>query len=284
MTHDELMEDLAGHLRTEKRMVWQDLQLGPSGSPRPDVYAIFKSYTAPCPLAYECKVSIADLRSDITSGKWQSYLAYACGVYFAVEASLGVGKNDIPNHCGLIVRREKGWRAAKRAVLNPVTVPQDALLKLLIDGLHRENKPPDRNRNGSGGFNEYLKIQELKSRLGKDVADYLNDAATARASIASAEYSASRIIMDAKQEADRIRKEAGEDVSAPRAELCEILGLPKNADRWALAAAIRDLRAIAGEHPKLKEHRTLTEVIRRALDNYGYKAPEAAVAGEADNG
>lgn len=85
MDHDELARSLADHLRAPDRMVWCDLQLGPSGSPRPDVYTIFKSYVRPHPVAYECKVSYADYRGDITSGKWQTYLKYACGVYFACE-------------------------------------------------------------------------------------------------------------------------------------------------------------------------------------------------------
>lgn len=45
LTHDELAADLAAKLRTDRRMVWTDIQLGPSGSPRPDVYAIFKSFS-----------------------------------------------------------------------------------------------------------------------------------------------------------------------------------------------------------------------------------------------
>lgn len=40
--HDELAQSLAAHLRGDARMIWCDLQLGPSGSPRPDVYTIDK--------------------------------------------------------------------------------------------------------------------------------------------------------------------------------------------------------------------------------------------------
>ena len=77
MKHDELADDLAAHLRADRRMVWTNIQLGPSGSPRPDVYAFFKSYVDPRPMAYECKVSLSDFRADVTAGKWQSYRKFS---------------------------------------------------------------------------------------------------------------------------------------------------------------------------------------------------------------
>jgi len=78
--HDALAEDLAQHLRSDKRMVWTDMQLGPSGSARPDVFTLDKVYSRPAPTAYECKISRADLRADTTSGKWQKYLQFAGAV------------------------------------------------------------------------------------------------------------------------------------------------------------------------------------------------------------
>ena len=82
--HNDLMHDLAEHLRSNSdRMVWTDMQLGPVGSPRPDVFTVNKSYTQPRPLSYEIKISRADFRSDVTSGKWQKYLDYSAGVIFA---------------------------------------------------------------------------------------------------------------------------------------------------------------------------------------------------------
>src|SRR6266571_2431143 len=95
-THDELAADLAGHLKTPERMCWTDMQLGPAGSPRPDVYCIDKSFVSPFPTAYECKVSVPDFRSDVTSGKWSSYLKFAYRVFFAVPAGL-VSKADVPD-------------------------------------------------------------------------------------------------------------------------------------------------------------------------------------------
>ena len=66
MKHDELAFNLAMSLRSEKRMVWTDMQLGPSGSARPDVYTLMKSYTQPNPTTYEVKISVIrfSLRCD----------------------------------------------------------------------------------------------------------------------------------------------------------------------------------------------------------------------------
>lgn len=111
--HDDLAEDLADHLRgISDRMVWTNMQLGPSGSPRPDVYTLAKSFSRPRPMAYEIKVSLPDYRRDVTSGKWQSYLDYSSAVVFVVPAGL-ITKADLPAGCGLMTRSDKGWRTAK---------------------------------------------------------------------------------------------------------------------------------------------------------------------------
>lgn len=137
--HDELAADLAGHLSGPELMVWTDMQLGPSGSPRPDVYTIRRSYSKPHPMAYEVKISRSDLRSDTTSGKWQTYLKYAGGVVFAVPDGLCTVA-DIPESCGLLVRKAEVWRYARRPTLQRVTLPMDACMKLLIDGVSRTYK------------------------------------------------------------------------------------------------------------------------------------------------
>lgn len=134
--HDALAADLAGYLNGPEHMVWTDMQLGPSGSPRPDVYTIRRSYSKPQPMAYEIKISRSDLRSDTTSGKWQKYLKYAQGVVFAVPEGLCTVA-DIPDTCGLIVRKAEVWRYARRPTLQAVSLPMDACMKLLIDGVHR---------------------------------------------------------------------------------------------------------------------------------------------------
>lgn len=187
LSHDDLAMDLANSLRGDRRMVWADIQLGPSGSVRPDVYAVYKSYTNPCPIAYECKVSLADFRSDVTSGKWQAYLKYACGVYFACEGDL-LKRSEIPAHCGLTVLRNGTWRAAKKAVLSPVTIPEEALLKLLIDGVEREG-PRCRVR----AFKDTMYYDRLRKKFGAAVAKTVSNRVAVEQEIEQARGTAKRI-------------------------------------------------------------------------------------------
>lgn len=131
--HDELLADLAQHLERPDRMLWTDLQLGPVGSMRPDVYAIDRSFANPSPTAYEVKVSRADFLADVTAGKWIAYLSQAEAVYFAVPLGM-VKRSEVPQNAGLYVRSETGWAALRRPTRQVVQLEPQTLLKLLIDG------------------------------------------------------------------------------------------------------------------------------------------------------
>lgn len=114
MKHDELADDLAKHLLASGDVcVWTDMQMGPVGSPRPDVYVLPKEYRAFHPISYEVKVSMQDFRADTTRAKWQSYLPFSAGVVFACPAGL-LKPADLPTGCGLIERSSTGWRHKKR--------------------------------------------------------------------------------------------------------------------------------------------------------------------------
>lgn len=269
MNHAALARSLADHLRGPDRMVWCDMQLGPHGSPRPDVYTLYKSYTRPTPISYECKVSLSDFRADVTTGKWQSYLSFSSGVYFACEVGL-VTKNDVPEHCGLIVLQPNGsWRAAKRATLRPVTIGQDAFLKLVIDGVEREGP-----RYRVKPYVEDLYLLRLSLKFGDVAAKTIRDRMRVEDEIRSNKLLAQRIIDNAKREAERIIAEASDHVAPLRRELCEVLDLAIEADRWQIKNAVGDLRRALAEHPAHEHQRRLTEVIRRALESHGYKEPE----------
>lgn len=264
--HDQLAESLAAHLRTDRRMTWCDMQLGSAGSVRPDVYAIFKSYVNPCPTAYEIKVSVADFRSDVTSGKWQTYLKFASAVYFACQDDL-IAPKDVPTHCGLIVLKG-AWRVRKRAVLSPVTVPQEALLKLVIDGVEREG-PRHRAASWSGTMDR-LRLQQ---KFGERVAAIINDSESAQAEVEHARNSAKRIIQHAQQEADGIR----ESLAPLRAQLCDLLQLPVETRDWELKNAVARLRRDLQENPAHEQLKQLTRSIERTLQHHGYKEKEVLV-------
>lgn len=172
--HDELAHDLAQSLRINpEHMVWENMQMGPSGSIRPDVYLLKKRYSTFAPVTYEVKVSVSDFRSDITSGKWQGYLKYSSGVIFAAPAGL-INKADVPAGCGLIQRHEEVWRTVKRPTLQKIeTLPHDAWMKMLIDGIDRASAERVRQRPSASAWG----MQErLRKRFGEDLGRLIHEA------------------------------------------------------------------------------------------------------------
>lgn len=266
MTHDDLARDLADSLRSEQRMVWCDMQLGPSGSPRPDVYAMYKSYSQPQPTAYEVKVTAADFRADVTAGKWQTYLAFAQGVYFACRSGL-ITKDAVPARCGLIVRGPVGWKVARRPVLSPVTVPEPVWLKLLIDGVEREG-PRYRAR----AFSDSAQRTAVRERFGELVAQTVRDRLAVEHEIQEAQLRAEHTLVEAQRAADRVRAEA-EKVAPLREELCAVLGLQPTAGRWELEAGVARIRRSLEEHPAERQLQRFTQAVRWALERDGYKEP-----------
>lgn len=234
-THDELAIDLANSLRTPDRMVWTDIQLGPAHSPRPDVFTLMKSFTRPLPTAYEVKVSRSDFLADVTAGKWTKYQRYAHTVTFACVAGL-IQKADVPEQCGLIWRHENAWRYAKRPTVNPVALPQDAWLKLLIDGVEREG-PRYRAKNFSidNGFSK---------RYGSEAARWVSDAAAVKDRVQYAEDSIRDMKERAQKDAEKIKADARRDGGEQWRLLLEILELPADANVWTVRGKISELRRI----------------------------------------
>jgi len=220
--HDALAEDLARHLRCEKTMVWQNVQLGPSGSPRPDVYTLAKSFMHPNPRAYEVKVSRSDFLADVTAGKWRSYLNYADSVVFAAPAGL-VQPADVPPLAG------------RRAVPGVVSIPEDALLKLLIDGVEREG-----GRHRTKSYADAMKgVDRFCKKFGADAALWVKNRGEAEDRIRTIEYAAERILDDAKRTAERERKELDKCAPEQWVALCEALGLPFTTNTWTVRDAVR---------------------------------------------
>lgn len=257
MTHDELASRLAQHLRgrQDPPMVWTDMQLGPVGSPRPDVYVIDKSYSAFRPLAYEVKVSVSDFRADVTKGKWQTYRPMASGIWFAFPDTLKIGRDDVPAECGILRYNEAAdkWSTLRRPVLRPIeSLPQKVWLKLLIDGVERERGPEWRRRQ----FNEWRATEELRKKFGDRAADVLRDigAAEARAKLISEgndrEIVAERVRCKAVVEQaearvkDGIARERGNLTQRER-ELAQALGLGHCYTLEDLAQRLGDLARLA---------------------------------------
>ena len=202
MTHDELLNDLASHLAAPARMVWRDMQLGPNGSRRPDVFTLMKSYSRPDPTIYEVKVTRSDYLSDVRTGKWTAYRQFAGIIMFAAPAGL-LRKDEIPFTAGLIQRHAKSWRWAKRPVPHDCEIPKDAWMKLLIDGVRREG-PAARLRS----YQDDWWHRDAKKRWGEAAAKWISDAAAVKEMVEDAEERAKVIIQIAEQHAVRIREKA----------------------------------------------------------------------------
>lgn len=241
LSHDALAMSLAGHLRTDRRMTWCDVQLGQAGSPRPDVYTLDKSFVSPCPTVYECKVSRADFLADATAGKWQSYLKFAGAVWFACEGEL-IRKTEVPEMCGLIRLVGGQWRAAKRPIVQTVEVPQAAWLKLVMDGVEREG-PKYRLRH----HDVYLTLEaakKIRKRFGDDVAVAVTSLENARMSAENAQRQADYVVSQAEKRArDRVQ-EIEKVLPARWSQVCQLLGLKADAsDReigWAIDRITRE--------------------------------------------
>lgn len=285
--HDELATDLANHLRANTAiMAWENMQLGPSGSPRPDVYAVSKSFSRFAPIAYEAKISVADFRRDITAGKWQSYLQFAAGVVFAAPAGL-ITKADIPNGCGLILRHESGWRVAKGPTLgNLGNLPRDAWLKLLMDGIGRET---ERHHVRSRGEGSIWKVeQDLRRKLGDEVAFLVRaarDSALALKQATEADIRARAEIQAGTSEAmnrelewrkDALNREAAR-ITQAQSELAMALGLTPEATVGELAAAMRQAaRRIEGDSEVVRLRDFFSRIQKLANDG------AAPMPGQAD--
>lgn len=256
-THDALQADLANHLaKTGDRVVWENMQLGPAGSPRPDVYTVPKSYTKFRPMAYEVKISASDYRRDVTTGKWQNYLKFASGVVFAVPVGL-ISKADLPPGCGLLVRGDAGWRALKGPTLGVMEdLPTSAWLKLMIDGLERQ-RGIIRDR----AMSPWIVNAKLAKKFGQRIAELVSDVSRAEDRLAydlEAARARHEMAMDRQNaifESNREKQRADAiQISAERALLVEALGLDPGASTWTLINQLqraRQMLSVDGEVARL---------------------------------
>jgi len=267
-SHTGLIEDLAGHLKAPNTMVWTDMQLGPAGSPRPDVYRMNKSFVHPHPLAYECKISRSDFLSDVTSGKWTAYLKYAYGVIFAVPAGL-VSAKEIPDKCGLLFRHEAIWRAAKRPIIEPHPIPEEAWIKLLIDGVEREG-PVSRRKH----WNDWASSEKFAKKFGAEAARWIHDACSVQAKVENTEEACRVMYQKAQEQVEGIRNGAIKEMPGMWNNLIEILGLEPDANKYQIASAIAEVRR-EKEHSKQKSALRLLDNITHQINNLrGYLQPD----------
>lgn len=273
-THNKLADDLAGHLRERTgRVVWTDMQLGPTGAPRPDVYTLEPSFAKFCPMAYEVKVSVGDYRRDVTAGKWQTYLPFAAGVTFAVPAGL-IDKAVLPEGCGLMVRGSEGWRTVKAPTLRAIqTLPHTAWIKLMIDGLGRE---ADRRAEAAapGLRNEWSLRRQVGLKLGAEVEEVLADRHQAESAfqrrtedLRKAEQGLSVRLQELEKQLRERADQQAQLIDGVRANLAAALGLPASAQLFAIRSAAEDQAARLDRDVEVQRLRVALHVVERALQD-----------------
>lgn len=278
--HDELAHDLAVHLTNGARMVWEDMQLGPVGSPRPDVYVIEKSYSRFAPVAYEVKISRSDYLADVTAGKWQSYLAYACSVVFATPAGL-ITPSELPPGTGLILRHGEVWRTARRPVPQAVAnLPRDAWLKLLLDGVERTElrRLADHRQTVSSW---YTVGQAVEKRYGRDLAELIGTAVRDRNRLEHAHLEAEKrlatIHAETHQRVAEVRAAVAAELLPELQELAKAVGVKApSVDRYTVMALTQALerartelaadRLVAAAREDLRYAANTLEQLRRRCE------------------
>lgn len=265
--HDDLAADLAQHLLSDKRMVWTDMQLGPSGSPRPDVYTLERAYSKPLPTAYECKISRSDLRSDTTSGKWQKYLEYAGAVIFAVPEGLCTPA-DIPAGCGLIVRKAQTWRHIRKATRVPVTLPMDACMKLLIDGV---NRSIERSKAQPRRWESWHEHAAVRKKFGEAVALAARDIVEAQTQAtdfkAQREAAWARVDREVAHHRELMIAQAKKDAAeyeATKRQILEWLGLETASSVYAVHRRLAELQAECSADARVEK---VEAALQRALNS-----------------
>ncbi|MFW0766730.1 MmcB family DNA repair protein [Trabulsiella odontotermitis] len=268
--HDELAHDLAEHLRQNTaRICWEDMQLGPSGTCRPDVYSIAHSYSKFCPVVYEVKVSMSDFRADVTAGKYTKYFKYAGGVVFAVPDGL-LKKTDIPDGCGLMVRKESGWHTLKGPTMRQLdNLPRDAWMKLLMDGMTREAERTQIKRRHAGS---YSIESQLTKQHGEDVARLVARAYRAKETlvreIGHAEERAKTVRQESIEEQKRReenRRREEERLTDAQRDLAVLLGVDPNAPRYQLSLALERAVMRLTENEEISRMRRILDGMRREM-------------------
>ncbi len=157
----ELANNLAGYLQSAQWMTWVEMKLGPVvlDPPQADVLAVLKSYSNVRFVIYEVKTSRSDFLSDVNRGKYLKYFEHCTQLYFAVPSGL-VTKEEVPAHCGLIVKGEKGWHVVKAATRRDFMPTVDILLKLLMRGY--ENRMVE--------WRQYERLKNLEYKTLKQAA------------------------------------------------------------------------------------------------------------------
>lgn len=238
LSHDALAEDLAAHLnRDGKNYTWLNCEIPGCDGGRPDVLSFARwRYNDPKFVAYEIKVSIADLRRDLDAGKWSKYLGACSAVIFAMPHGL-VAVKDLPPGFGVMFRSERGWRSHRRPPENGPQASAPAMAKLLSTPRWR----PQGGRMLSDTYygqrsldrSEKAAIHAFGQRYGKVAAEFIAAKTKGEDPVSQAVKSLESINRQKDEHAARIRAEL--------AEICEFLEIDPTSDIYKIRRSVKEL-------------------------------------------
>lgn len=142
-----------------------------------DGLAITKSYTKPCIVGYEIKVSRSDFLQD---NKWHLYLQYCNEFFFVVPKGL-ISKDEIPKEVGLIYYDPEAktvLHTVRKALYRQIEEPVGVYKYLIFSRLEEDRIPfyEDRAEYARDYLEDKAYKRVLGSKLGSKMAKELQDA------------------------------------------------------------------------------------------------------------
>jgi len=158
-------------LQSQPWAFFTEVKNGPSytGMLKLDAVAIKKSWTKPCIIGYEIKVSRSDFLSD---EKWPGYLDYCHKFFFVCPAGV-IEPEELPETVGLITYNVEtaALHTRKAAVMRMIDLPTNMFLYLIMNRIGETHHPFFSSAREE--LEEWVKDKEERKQLGYQVSTKL---------------------------------------------------------------------------------------------------------------
>jgi hypothetical protein len=136
--HNTLASRMAGVLRQQGRVTWENIEFVIDGHPqavRPDVYSLVctRNATRIAPTVHEVKISRADFLADLANpDKRGGYLKIAARLVYVAPLGI-IDPSEVPEGCGLVEEVAEGrFRVAKRSKCRNVDLSPAVFMNLVL--------------------------------------------------------------------------------------------------------------------------------------------------------
>ena len=172
-----------------------------------------------------------------------------------------IKKTDVPDKCGLMTFNGERWRTVKKPTIQPVEIPQETFLKLLITGIDEEgNKHLRLAHYNARAYRKLERAHAVASKkFGHEIARQLQEADYAKKQLQyfnqQNEKQQAIQIEITKANCDEIRKQLPKLWS----DLCEMLNVKQPTSPFCVRRAIENLR---NQTQGSAEERLLNRIVR----------------------